>query len=63
MFVALFEKNDTFLLVCCDDYEFWIVEDIEGSDNGIFLQGLKKALDRVVNLLSKFYALDLPYMK
>jgi len=39
------------------------VEDIEGSDNGIFLQGLKKALDRVVNLLSKFYALDLPYMK
>jgi len=39
------------------------VEDIEGSDNGIFLQGLKKALDRVVNLLGKFYALDLLYMK
>lgn len=39
------------------------MEDVEGSDNGIFLQGLKKALDRVFNLLGKFYALDLPYMK
>lgn len=51
-FVALFEKNDTVRLVCHDDYGFWIVKDIEGSDNGIFLEGLKKITKHWTGLLT-----------
>jgi hypothetical protein len=59
MFVVLFERNDTEKFVYYDDYEFWIVKDLEGSDNGIFLEGLKKALEAVLCYESPMYETEM----